>query len=88
MCFRDRIQRQDQDNLLNLMQSIIIGKILKLAAFIKPHGIHIHRLGGKKSFLLKKKTDPTFFTPSLFFIKYSKNNTPKAYFQLKQIIGL
>ena len=26
MCFRDRIQRQDQDNLLYLMQSIIIEK--------------------------------------------------------------
>jgi hypothetical protein len=33
-----------------------------------------HRLGGKKSFLLKK-TDPTFSTPYLFLLK---NNTLKA----------
>jgi hypothetical protein len=69
MCFRDRIQRQDRENLFYLMQSIIIkkNKILKLTAFIKQHGIHIHRLE-KKTFLLKK-TDPTFFKPFLF-IKY------------------
>jgi hypothetical protein len=47
MCFRDRIQRQDRENLFYLMQSIIIekNKILKLTAFIKPHGIYNHRLG-------------------------------------------
>jgi hypothetical protein len=42
MCFRDRIQSQDQQNLSYLMPSIIIEKkILNLTAFIKPYGIHI-----------------------------------------------
>ena len=76
--FRDRIQRQDQENLLYLMLSIIIEKkkILKLTAFIKPWAIGV-RLG-KKSFLLKKKLTQLFPHLSLFFIiKYSKTTYQK-----------
>jgi hypothetical protein len=41
MCFRDRIQRQDQENLSYLCYPILLKKkILKLTAFIKPDGIH------------------------------------------------
>jgi hypothetical protein len=42
MCFRDRIQRQDQENLSYLCYPLLLKKkILKLTAFIKPGGIHI-----------------------------------------------
>ena len=42
MCFRDRIQRQDQENLSYLCYPLQLKKkILKLIAFIKPDGIHI-----------------------------------------------
>ena len=70
MCLRDRIQRQDQENLSYLMLSIIIEKEDFEVNCLYKSIWDSYPSVRKKSFLLKK-TDPAFSTPFLF-IKYSK----------------
>jgi len=69
MCFRDRIKETRPGVFVVFNVIHFNGTKLKLTAFIKPDGIHIHshRLG-INSFFIQKLT--TFFTPFLF-IKYS-----------------
>ena len=66
MCIRERIQRQDQENLSYLCYPLLLKKkILKLTAFIKPdHGRWDSYPGigeENKSFLLKKNDTPFLF---------------------------
>ena len=75
MCFRDRIQRQHQENLSYSMLSIIIEKEDFEVNCLYKSIWDSYPSARKKSFLLKK-TDPAFSTPFLF-IKYSKTTHRK-----------
>ena len=65
MCFRDRIQRQEQENLSYLMLSIIIEKEDFEVNCLYKSIWDSYQSVRKKSFLLKKLTQ---FFPHLFFL--------------------